>query len=63
MIIGGGELYRLALPYATRIELTEVLMHVPDGDATFPELPANQWQVQAEHPSGELIFRTFVRIG
>lgn len=60
MVIGGGELYRLALPLATRIELTEVLMEV-DGDVTFPELPPTEWTVADERISGRLVFRTWVR--
>jgi dihydrofolate reductase len=36
-VIGGGELYRQALPHANRIYLTRV--HKPfEGDTTFPEL-------------------------
>jgi dihydrofolate reductase len=46
MVIGGGEVYRLALPHATRIELTDVDAEV-EGDATFPELDAATWRVVA----------------
>jgi dihydrofolate reductase len=60
MIIGGGELYRLALPLATRIELTEILGEV-EGDATFPELPGSDWRVADERKSGRLVFRTWLR--
>jgi len=60
MVIGGGELYRLALPVATRIELTEIRREV-FGDATFPELPAEKWVVAEERVSGDLVFRTWVR--
>lgn len=38
-IIGGGQLYREALPIADRIYLTVVPLTV-DGDAFFPEIPA-----------------------
>lgn len=37
MIIGGGQLYREALPRAGRIELTEIDAEL-DGDTFFPEL-------------------------
>jgi len=43
MVIGGGELYRQALPLATRLYLTRVTLN-PEGDAFFPELPKAQWQ-------------------
>jgi dihydrofolate reductase len=42
MVIGGGEIYRLFLGDADRIELTRVHMTV-DGDTTFPEMPATEW--------------------
>lgn len=38
-VIGGGEVYRLGLPLAQRIYLTEVDVHI-DGDAFFPGWPA-----------------------
>lgn len=37
MVIGGGQLYREALPLATRIHLTEIDA-APEGDTTFPAL-------------------------
>lgn len=43
MICGGGEVYRLALPVARRIYLTEIHM-VAVGDATFPELDPQEWR-------------------
>ena len=36
-VIGGGEIYRLALPLATRLELTLVEQAVPGADAHFPD--------------------------
>jgi len=44
MVIGGGELYRQALPLASRLYLTRVALN-PEGDAFFPELPEGQWQL------------------
>jgi dihydrofolate reductase len=38
-IAGGEQIYRLFLPYADTIYLTEVAVE-PQGDAFFPELPA-----------------------
>ncbi len=43
MVIGGAELYRLALPYANCIHLTEV-QGVFDGDTYFPELDPAEWR-------------------
>ena len=43
MVIGGEEIYRLALPRADRIYLTEVDL-APAGDARFPDLDPSEWQ-------------------
>lgn len=51
-VIGGAQLYTLALPSADRIVATEVHAQV-DGDAWFPELPINQWQETGRQPQPE----------
>ncbi len=43
MTIGGGEIYRQALPLAERIYMTEVAAE-PDGDAFFPALSKSDWR-------------------
>ena len=43
-IIGGGEIYKQSLPYASVIELTRV-HGVFDGDTYFPEIDLDQWKV------------------
>ena len=43
MIIGGAEIYRLAMTRADRLYLTEVALS-PDGDAFFPEFDIAQWR-------------------
>jgi dihydrofolate reductase len=43
MIIGGAEIYRLAMAKADRLYLTEVGLS-PHGDAFFPEFDVDQWQ-------------------
>jgi dihydrofolate reductase len=59
MIIGGGDIYAQALPYATRIELTEIAAE-PEGDAYFPLLNGH-WQEIASRQAGACTFRTWVR--
>jgi dihydrofolate reductase len=44
-IIGGGEIYRLALPFATHLYLTHVDTTVENADAFFPSFDLKQWQV------------------
>ena len=46
-VIGGADIYRQAIGWADRLELTEVDMS-PSGDALFPEIDA-AWQRQT-HP-------------
>jgi len=52
--IGGGELYRAALPRASRLYLTEIARDF-DGDARFPAFPPAEWRETAReaHPSAE----------
>lgn len=42
-VIGGGEIYREALPIAGRISLTRIHAEIP-GDVTFPELLDSEWR-------------------
>jgi dihydrofolate reductase len=43
-IIGGGEIYREALPATDVVHLTEVHTTVPDGDTFFPSLSPTAWR-------------------
>lgn len=43
MIIGGGQLYREALPQADRIHLTLIDVEL-EGDTFFPEIDMAEWQ-------------------
>ncbi|MBX2829418.1 MAG: dihydrofolate reductase [Flavobacteriaceae bacterium] len=45
-IIGGGEIYKVGLDYAQRIELTRV-HGTFEADAYFPEIPEDSWQLVA----------------
>ena len=50
--IGGGELYIAALPYATRLHLTEIASDF-DGDVRFPPFARGDWRETARqaHPA------------
>jgi len=54
MIIGGAELYRLALPLADRLYLTDIDADF-EGDAWFPEIEPGQWRETAceTHPADD----------
>lgn len=43
-IIGGGEIYELALPTADRVFATEIRGDTQGGDVYFPELPFEEWK-------------------
>ncbi|MGS2738030.1 dihydrofolate reductase [Sinomicrobium sp. M5D2P17] len=50
-IIGGGEIYRLGMPYTDKIELTRVHGEF-EADTFFPEIDPEQWELTAsEHHS------------
>ena len=46
VIAGGAEIYTQALPLATQLAVTHVHKEV-DGDARFPAIDPNQWQVSS----------------
>lgn len=47
MVIGGGEIYALALPLAARLYLTEIDAAVVDADTWFPAWDATPWRETA----------------
>lgn len=53
MVIGGAQIYATAMPYVSRLYVTEVDALV-DGDAHFPAITAHEWQLISEtiHPQG-----------
>jgi dihydrofolate reductase len=56
-IVGGGAIYELALPLATKLFLSEVGLDV-DGDTYFPEYAAERW-IETERRVGEgVVYRT-----
>lgn len=53
-IIGGGEIFKEALPFADQMQLTEVNAS-PEGDSFFPEFDHTNWKVTFNefHPVDE----------
>jgi dihydrofolate reductase len=45
MVIGGGEIYKLALPKAKRIYITRVHFNPEDADTYFPEFSEKEWKL------------------
>jgi dihydrofolate reductase len=47
-VIGGEQIFEMALADADRIYLTEILTRVEGGDAFFPEFDERQWRIAKE---------------
>ncbi|HEX3753997.1 MAG TPA: dihydrofolate reductase [Rhizomicrobium sp.] len=62
-VIGGGEIYRAALPFATRIELTEIHRAFA-GDAHFPAPDRTRWRERnrESHTTPEGLRYSFVTL-
>ena len=58
-VIGGADLFRLFLPLADKIELTEVLADVPGDTSIDDPRSSGAWRetFREEHPEGDLPFR------
>ena len=66
-IIGGGEIYRQSMGFATHIELTRIHASF-DADTFFPEIDLEKWEMTKEvfHPKDEkhafdFTYQTFKR--
>src|SRR5690606_37687384 len=51
-VIGGGEVFQIALPHVTRLYLTRIEADI-DGDTFFPEMDLSAWRLvgEASHPA------------
>jgi len=61
-VIGGGEVYAVSLPFADRLELTEVDAE-PEGDTWFPEWDPAQWREVARDRRDGYAFVSLERAG
>lgn len=59
-VIGGAEIFRLALPLATRLVLTELDFDA-EGDTYFPAFDAREWEVRERRPGDRATYVTYVR--
>jgi dihydrofolate reductase len=53
-IIGGAEIYKLAMPFTTRLYLTEIDAHI-QGDTFFPDIRHDDWveTSRRHHPADD----------
>ncbi len=49
-VIGGAEMYRLAMPYADRIYVTRLHTEI-DSDILFPEISSSEWKIVSKASS------------
>jgi dihydrofolate reductase len=59
-VAGGGEIYRLALPLADRLELTEIDADL-DGDTRFPAYDISDWREVAREHRDDYSWATYAR--
>ncbi|MEO8877582.1 MAG: dihydrofolate reductase [Polyangiaceae bacterium] len=59
-VIGGAEIYRVAMPLATTLYITEI-DQTPEGDTHFPDFPVDEWR-EVERRAGETPGVSFVRL-
>ena len=66
-IIGGGEIYKLGLEVADKIELTRVHKNF-EADTFFPEIPIDKWELiqeelykKDERHKFDFTYQTFIR--
>lgn len=59
-VLGGGEVYRLAMPVTTRLEITAVPLDLP-GDVTFPDIDPQVWTETARVPADGFSWVTYRR--
>jgi len=60
MVIGGSEIFRQALPLATRMILTELTFDA-EGDTFFPPFDRALWHRTSERPGDRALYVTYER--
>ncbi len=60
-IIGGGEIYSMALPLCHELYISEVRQKVPDGDAFFPNFKDQFRPEEVLDDNAEFLLRRWVR--
>lgn len=59
-IVGGGEIYQQAMPFADQLMLTEVEQS-PEGDVVFPTIEPAHWRETARQAHDGFAFVTYER--
>jgi dihydrofolate reductase len=59
-VVGGGQVYAEAMPYASRLVITHV-DQAPEGSVTFPDIDEHVWQATAREPHDGFAIVTYER--
>lgn len=60
-VVGGGQIYAEAMPYAQRLLVTEVDQE-PEGDVTFPRIDPAVWRETTREPRDGFTWVTYDRM-
>ena len=60
-VIGGGEIYSIALPLCHELFISEVRQKIPDGDAFFPPFKNQFIPYEVLDDNEEFLLRRWVR--
>ena len=60
MVIGGGEIFEIFMPYTQKIYLSEVPYNGP-ADVFFPKIESKEWNVSEEQDFQEFKFKVLTR--
>lgn len=60
-VIGGMQIYKLALPYADRLYITHVKKEY-DGDVFFPTINYDNYKLVSQNDSGDLSFCVYEKV-
>lgn len=47
-VIGGGDIFKLALPYADKMELSRIDATFPEAEAFFPDFSKDEWELVSQ---------------
>ncbi len=63
VVIGGGEIYAMAIPFADRLELTWIRDEIEGCDAFFPPIDPNEWSslTATPSPNGDALYMALER--
>jgi dihydrofolate reductase len=61
-VIGGAEIFKLAMPFATRVLLTEIDFEA-EGDTLFPPLDPAAWRATTRRRGDRATYVTYERVG